>query len=282
VAVQWPTADAIDATGDVVYANAPSRRRETRAPRVSVVIPALNEERNLPEVLARLPKDIHEVVLVDGNSVDDTVRVVQKLAPEVRIVSQSGRGKGDALVEGFRHCEGNIIVAIDADGSTDPAEIPAFVEALCRGGDLAKGSRELVGGGSADITRLRRTGNQLLTASVNMLFGTRYTDLCYGYTAFWRDTLDELQIDCRGFEVETLICVRAARRRMVVVEVPSFEHARRYGNSNLRAFRDGTRVLRTILTERFRHIGWRLRRRWNGSAGLDRVIAPVQDWRPPR
>lgn len=222
------------------------------APRVSVVIPALNEAENLPHVLSRLPDGLHELVLVDGGSTDETVTVARALRPGVRVIQQSGRGKGNALADGFRVCTGDIIVMLDADGSTDPGEIPRFVSALCHGADFAKGSRFLTGGGSDDITRLRRWGNRVLSNTVNVLFGTRYTDLCYGYNAFWRRCLDQLDIDCDGFEVETLINVRLARIGLRVVEVASYEHTRLFGVSNLHVFRDGYRVGRTILAERLR------------------------------
>lgn len=222
-------------------------------PLVSVVIPAINEAENLPHVFARLPKGLHEVVLVDGRSSDDTVAVAQSLMPDIRVVHQRGRGKGNALSEGFRACTGDIIVMIDADGSTDPAEIPRFVAALRHGADFAKGSRFLAGGGSADITRMRRLGNRVLNGAVNILFGTRYTDLCYGYNAFWRSCLQEIEVDCDGFEVETLINVRLAKAGLRVVEVASYEHERIFGVSNLHVIRDGSRVLRTIVTERMRY-----------------------------
>jgi hypothetical protein len=141
---------------------------------------------------------------------------------------------------------------LDADGSTDPTEIPRFVAALLAGADFAKGSRFIAGGGSADITRIRRLGNWGLAKVVNGFWGGRYSDLCYGYNAFWRRCLPLINPDCGGFEVETLINIRAARTGLRVFEVPSFEHDRRHGVSNLNARRDGMRVLRTILAERVR------------------------------
>lgn len=224
-------------------------------PTVSVVVPAMNEADNLPHVFGRLPPDVHEVILVDGRSSDDTVAVARSLRPDVRIVHQTGAGKGNALSEGFRVCTGDIIVMIDADGSTDPAEIPRFVAALLHGADFAKGSRFLTGGGSGDITRLRRYGNRLLNGWVNVLFGTRYTDLCYGYNAFWRARLREIDVDCDGFEVETLINVRIAKAGLRVVEVASYEHPRLHGVSNLNIVRDGSRVLKTIVVERLTRVG---------------------------
>jgi glycosyltransferase involved in cell wall biosynthesis len=201
-------------------------------------------------VFERLPEGLHEVILVDGHSTDDTVPVARRLRPEVRVVVQSGRGKGNALAEGFAVCTGDIIVALDADGSTDAAEIPRFVAALCTGADFVKGSRYAQGGASADITRTRSLGNRTLGAIVNSLYGTHYTDLCYGYNAFWARCLPYMRVDCDGFEVETLINVRIAKAGLVVHEVPSYESARIHGESNLRALQDGLRVLKTIALER--------------------------------
>ena len=168
----------------------------------------------------------------------------------MRIVPQTGRGKGNALADGFAVCTGEIIVALDADGSTDAAEIPRFVAALCNGADFVKGSRFAQGGSSTDITPIRSLGNRALNAFVNALYGTHYTDLCYGYNAFWARCLPYMRVDCDGFEVETLINVRIAKAGLVVHEVPSYEHPRLHGSSNLHAVRDGSRVLRTIVLER--------------------------------
>jgi len=221
------------------------------APAVSVVIPTLNEARNLPHVLSRIP-DEYEVVLVDGHSTDGTVEVARAIRPSTRVVYQRGRGKGDALRAGFEVVSGDVIVMLDADGSARPEEIRAFIDALVEGADFAKGSRFLEGGGSADITRLRMLGNRLLTRFVNILFGTAYTDLCYGFNAFWRYCLSDMNVDCDGFEVETLINIRVARSNLCAKEVPSYEEPRLYGTSNLHAFRDGWRVLVTIVRERLR------------------------------
>jgi len=120
-------------------------------PSVSVVVPALNEERNIPHVFGRIPEDVHQVVLVDGRSVDNTVAVARRLRPDVCVVSQTRKGKGNALACGFEAATGDVIAMVDADGSADPGEIPRFVAALQDGADFAKGTRFLPGGGSADI-----------------------------------------------------------------------------------------------------------------------------------
>jgi len=217
--------------------------------RVSVVIPTLNEAENLPHVLPRIPSWVHEVVLVDGRSTDATVAVARQLRPDIRVVMQAGRGKGLALRTGFVAATGDIIVMLDADGSTDPAEIPAFVDALVKGADFAKGSRFLPGGGTADMELYRKLGNWGLMFTVRLLFGGRYSDLCYGYNAFWAHVLPRLKLDADGFEIETMMNVRALREGLKVSEVPSFEAERVHGTSNLRTFPDGWRVLKTIVRE---------------------------------
>jgi len=237
-----------------------------KLPSVSVVMPALNEAQNIPHVFARMPPEVHEVVLVDGFSVDGTVAVARQLRPDVRVIRQSRKGKGNALACGIAAATGDVIALVDADGSADPGEIPRFVEALMNGADFAKGTRFADGGGSADITRLRSYGNYALTAFFNACYGRNYSDLCYGFNVFWRRHAAVLGLDATspqrpggdgrlwgdGFEVETLIHVRVANARLIVAEVPSFEHSRIHGVSNLNAFHDGRRVLRTILIGRRR------------------------------
>jgi glycosyltransferase involved in cell wall biosynthesis len=233
---------------------------------VSVVIPSLNEAANLPHVMSRIPLWVHEVVIVDGHSTDDTIMTARALWPSVRVILQDGKGKGNALACGFAAAGGDIIVMLDADGSTDPAEIPQFIKPLLEGADFVKGSRRVDGGGSADFSPLRRRGNGALTGLFNLAYGKKYTDLCYGYNAFWASCLPHMQVDCDGFEVETLIHVRIARAGLKVAEVPSMEHARLHGESNLRTFRDGRRVLGTMVSGRF------ARSRRGGLAAWD---APV-------
>lgn len=249
-------------------------------PRVSVVIPALNEERNLPLVAAHMPLDVDEIVFVNGDSQDRTAEVARELWPDGVHIRQTRRGKGNALACGFAAATGDIIVMIDADGSTDPGEIPRFVGALLGGADFAKGSRFIQGGGSADITKIRRFGNKRLNGLVNVLFAANYTDLCYGYNAFWRCCLDVMQLpDCAthqsqwgdGFEIETLINVRLAASGVKVAEVASYEANRVYGVSNLNAVGDGLRVLATIRRE-FR----RSRRHQEPQPGQVVVLAGVR------
>ena len=251
-------------------------------PRVTVVVPAYNEARNLEIVLPRL-RAYHQVVIVDGGSKDDTVSTVRRVAPWAELVDQTRKGKGNALVCGFARATGDVIVMFDADGSADWREIDLFVAALVGGADFAKGSRALRAGGSDDLTMFRGLGNRALTTLTNLMFGARFTDLCYGYNAFWRDVLPRLGLPGTkpgdmvwgdGFEIETVLNCRVARARLAVREVPSHERTRIHGTSNLRAIADGFRVLRTIWTE------WR--RPFAGQAQVEEFAAhqrPPHAWR---
>lgn len=216
---------------------------------VSVVIPAKNEARNIGWVLERMPSYVDEVIIVDGLSTDGTLEVAKMISPDVLVVHEDRPGKGAAMRAGMAVASSECIVVMDADGSMDPAEIHLYVEALAHGADLAKGSRFVAGGGSTDITRLRQFGNAQLLALANALFRTEFTELCYGFMGLRRSAISRLALDADGFEIETQIVTRAVRVGLRIAEVPSQEAPRRYGESNLRTFRDGWRVLCAMLRE---------------------------------
>ncbi|WP_214365529.1 glycosyltransferase family 2 protein [Pseudonocardia sp. H11422] len=219
------------------------------APTVSLVIPTKNEAANVGWVLEQIPNCVDEVVLVDGRSSDATLVTALSYRADLRVVVQQGSGKGDALRAGFLAASGDIVVMIDADGSMAPQEIPHFLHFLSNGYDFVKGSRFMGGGGSLDITRTRRLGNRALLHLVNVLYRAQLTDLCYGFCAFHRRYLPFLNLTTPGFEIETQMTISALRAGLRIAEVPSLEMPRRCGRSNLRTFRDGTRVLRTVLRE---------------------------------
>lgn len=245
----------------------PMRPRPSGYPSISIVVPALNEAENLRLLLPQLPADA-EVIVIEGNRPDHTAEVIAEFRPGTQLITQTRRGKGNALACGIAEATGDVVVLFDADGSARPEEIELFVAALLAGADFVKGTRMRPGGGSADLTRLRRTGNLALTRLANLLVRSKYSDLCYGYNAFWADIADTLALPDihstaaqmlwgEGFEIETLINCRVALAGLHVAEVPSYELPRIHGLTNLHAWRDGKRVLRTMLSE------WWLARRRN-------------------
>ena len=234
--------------GDPVYGE-PSPHQVSST--ISLVIPTLNEERNIAAVLRRVPDLVDEIVIVDGRSTDRTIETALAVRPDARVVLEKVPGKGSAVRAGFAAATGDLVVMIDADCSMDPQEIETYVVRLAEGADVVKGSRFLPGGGTTDMTWLRRAGNRVLVGLVNVLYGSSFSELCYGYMAFRRSRLEDLDLRSEGFEIETEIVVRALKAGLRIEEVPSFEEERAFGESNLNTFRDGWRVLTKLLRERF-------------------------------
>jgi glycosyltransferase involved in cell wall biosynthesis len=223
---------------------------EKPEPRITLLICALNEKKNLPYVLGQIPPVIDETLIVDGHSTDGTIEMARKAYPNVKVLTQPGKGKGDALRYGIANASGDIVVMLDADGSMSPHELSVFIEPLLSGYDFVKGSRFIPGGGSSDMPRHRKFGNWAFTSLTNLLHRCRYTDLCYGYNAFWkRRFVESVAIESDGFEVETEINIKVKKAGLKVLEVPSFEDKRRYGRGNLNSFKDGKRILARIIKE---------------------------------
>jgi glycosyltransferase involved in cell wall biosynthesis len=232
---------------------------------ISVVIPVFNESGSLRGVLDSLPDDLFEVIVVDGNSMDNTLAIAEVHPKVSKVLKQKSRGKGAALSAGFAAASGELIAIIDADGSMDPGELLRFLECISDN-DIVKGSRYLPNGGSSDITLVRSVGNKTLTWIANKLFCQNWTDMAYGFALFRSSIIKDIGLTNydqlgsflghktygQGFEIETLMFTRAAKRNFRIVEVYSWEESRVSGSSNLRAVRDGTRVLISIIIEKLR------------------------------
>lgn len=217
-----------------------------RYPKVSVVIPTFNEEKNLPIVLKNLPKDIHEIIIIDKHSEDKTVSVAEKFGANV-ILDEGG--KGTALIKGLNAATGDIIITMDADCSHKESEIGLLIEGIGAGYDICMGSRFIQGGGTEDMPWYRKFGNKFFVKLVNIFWGMNYSDLCYGYRSFRKDSIDKLNLQSDGFGIETEISIKAAKANLKVLEVPSFEKARKYGKGKLRTFSDGFKIMKTIIKE---------------------------------
>ncbi len=217
--------------------------------RVSVIICTLNEAKNLPFVLPRIPSWVYEVILIDGHSTDNTVQVAEKIRPTIKVLYQPNKGKGDALKYGVAASKGDIVITLDGDGTYPPAEIPNFVEAILQGYDFAKGTR-FVGSKLACMPGNRQFGNRILAFATNILFQTRYTDVCSGYYAFRKDLFSKVMLQSDGFEMEQELFVKVAKLKFKVVEVPHSYTSRIYGTSKTRDFRQGIKDLLWIVSLR--------------------------------
>ena len=215
-----------------------------RSPKVSVVIPTFNEEKNLPIVLKNLPKDIHEIIVVDKHSEDKTANIAKGFGANV--ILDKG-GKGTALIKGMKAATGDIIITMDADCSHKESEIGLLIEGIGAGYDICMGSRFIQGGGTEDMPYYRKLGNKFFVFLVNFLYNTSYSDLCYGYRSIKRGCINKLGLKSDGFGIETEISIKAAKKGLKTLEIPSFEKIRKEGEGKLKTFKDGFEILKIIL-----------------------------------
>jgi glycosyltransferase involved in cell wall biosynthesis len=219
-----------------------------KSPYVSVVIPTLNEEQNIANLLHQVEPMLkgydYEIIIVDGYSKDKTVRIAKSMG--ARILYDNW-GKGAALTKGTSAAKGKIIVAMDADLSNRARELKLLIAGIETGYDICMGSRFLTGGGSDDMPFVRKVGNGVFVAIVNIFYGSRYTDLCYGYRSFARGVPQKLGLGEKGFGIEAEISIKAMKKHMKVLEVPSYEKKREAGVAKLLTLRDGWAILKTII-----------------------------------
>jgi glycosyltransferase involved in cell wall biosynthesis len=224
-----------------------------KKPKITVIIPTLNEEKNIGDIIRELRSlGLTNILIIDGKSIDHTVKIAKDLG--VIVLHQDGQGKGDALRKAFNHDKLNDwIVMMDADGSMDPREISGFLGQLENGIDVVKASRFLPSGFSEDMTFIRRFGNAFFVFLVNLIWEANYTDLCYGFAAFKKKAIQKLHpcLESKSFEIEAELFIKAKKLGLKVKEVPSVELRRKHGKSNLNAFKDGFLILKTIITEAF-------------------------------
>jgi glycosyltransferase involved in cell wall biosynthesis len=221
--------------------------------RISVVIPARNEEQTLPyvlhdlyETIARIHGYEFEIICVDDHSTDKTACVAQSFG--ARVVSNKRRsGKGMALRAGFEAATGDLIAMMDADYSHRPEDLPVFLDALKDGIGLVIGSR--VVGGSEEYTHIRALGNVFLSTTLGLCTGRYLSDALNGFKVFRRDIFTDFQYTSRTFEIEIEIIANALRKGYRVVEVSSHERARAGGEAKSKVVRHGIRFLVRILRE---------------------------------
>jgi glycosyltransferase involved in cell wall biosynthesis len=227
------------------------RNKPPGYPPVTVVICALNEADNLQHVLPKIPGWVDEILLVDGHSTDATLEIARSLRPDIKILVQPGKGKGDAIKYGILQASGEIIVTLDADGQTDVEEIHKFIAPLLEGYDFVKGAR-MTTGRPSNMPWLRYLGNQVLTQTSNLLYSTKYTDVCSGYNAYWKSAFQRMAPTYDGFEMEQEMLVKAKKVGLKVLEVQHDDAGRLGSTSKVSVFKQGFLDLLVIIGERFR------------------------------
>jgi glycosyltransferase involved in cell wall biosynthesis len=220
-------------------------------PYLTIVIPTLNEEKNIGKLLDGVKKVAksysYEIITVDGGadgpSTDNTEKIARSYGAKILY---DNSGKGSALIRGFNAAKGSIIISMDADLSHSPDELKLLISGIETGYDICVGSRFMSGGGSSDMPLFRILGNKFFVTLVNLFYGSSYTDMCYGYRSFSKRALKKLKLTEKGFGIETEININAQKMSLKVLEVPSFEKKRSEGEGKLRSFRDGLAILATI------------------------------------
>lgn len=216
--------------------------------KVSIVIPCLNEVGSIEAVLADIPKDkVDEVLVADGRSTDGTVELVRKLGYQV--VFDDKKGYGAAIIGGIKKAKGDIVIVLNADGSQDPKDIPKLLDKINEGYDLVLASRYLPGGGSDEDTLLHHIGNKMFTFLCNKLYKVNVSDVLYFFLAARKEIFEKMELTCphAGFCVELPIKTRKAGFK--IGEIPSFEKKRTAGKAKVNAFTTGFKILFTLLRQ---------------------------------
>jgi glycosyltransferase involved in cell wall biosynthesis len=237
-----------------------SREKEKgyrHTPKVSIIIPAFNEEKSVADVISgtitvmdhlNLP---YEIIFIDDGSTDNT-GVIASLFKVKVLVNKKNRGKGYSLKKALQHASGEVIVTIDSDGEHKPKEIAPLLEAVLGGIDVASGSR-FMNVNAGVTTKLNQIGNHLFNLVIMILTRKRVTDSQTGFRAIKRDALEKLNLLSDGYEIETEITVKSLKNGFSFREIPVTVERRKFGASKIKILKDGNRIIGTILKTSILH-----------------------------
>ncbi len=203
--------------------------------KISVVIPAKNENTTIQEIISKVKPLVDEVLVIDGHSTDSTREVAEQAG--ARVLLDNRKGKGDGIRVGIREVSGDVIVFMDADGSHDPNDIPRLIQPILDGkADLVIGSR-MTGGSDelhGDISRfIRMTGSHVLLLLINYRWNIRLTDCQNGYRAIRTDVARNINLTENVHTIEEEMVMKCLKHKYIVSEVPSHEYERKHGSSTL-------------------------------------------------
>ncbi len=235
----------------------PKRKKINNTTKLSIVIPAKNEEDNLKELLPRLKKSLPqikqfkknqiEIIVICDSCTDNTEKVAKSHKVKVFKVSHSEKTK--TLLKGFSESKGNIIVMMDADLSHLPEDLPKMVNKLLSRKNIGLVVASRITGGSDDATAIREFGGVAFNKLVNLFFRTKLTDAINGYKIFKREVFENYQYTAGGYAIEIELVANTVRAGMKVEEIPGFEAARKHDKAKSKILEDGWIFLSEIFTE---------------------------------
>ncbi len=224
-------------------------------PRISIVLPTLNEEENIGRVIDEVPRQALEqagyevqVLVVDGNSADRTRQIAEQKGATVMV--EPRKGKGTAVMAAISSVDSDFIFMIDGDYTYPATYIPDMLALLNHApvviGSRLKGWRE-----KGAMSILNTVGNRILSLLATVLYQRKISDVCTGYWGFKAEVLKDLSIMATGFELEVELFSRLVSKGYSIAELPIY-YRRRANPAKLNPFRDGMRIAWALIARRFR------------------------------
>ena len=207
---------------------------------VCILIPTLNEEATIGEVIEGfLRQGYHNILVIDGNSTDRTREIAERMG--AKVVIQTGKGKGQAISEAFSIIDSPVVVIVDGDGTYLPEEVNILLEPIRRGyADHVIGNR-FANFEEGAFTKLNLIGNKIINFMFRVAYGVELHDILSGYRALTKELYKSVRLEKPGFEVETELTVETIAKGFRIVEVP-ITYRKRGGKTKLNPFKDGLRI----------------------------------------
>ena len=228
--------------------------------KLSIIIPAYNEQGNIKEIISRvqnvkLEGITKEIIVVDDFSTDNTKKILSDIKDSsIKIFfHQKNQGKGASIRTGLRYANGDIILIQDADLEYDPKEYPALLKPILDNqAKVVYGSRmETIKKNMSNMYKLHYFGNIFLTLVTNVLYGTKISDMETGYKVFRKEVLEGISLRARRFDFEPEITAKILKKGYKIIEIPIGFTARKFEEGKKITWRDGVKALFYLIRYRF-------------------------------